>query len=327
MTVLTVFPDDDGQRADRFLRKALGDTALGEIQRLLRTGQVRTTDGKKLKNDSRVEDGEILILPDAVKQPNTPLPILSSDLKRIDIVSTILYEDDSILVINKPPGINVHPGDHKSKEASIIELVQDYLRTTPRKGLFDSALVHRIDRDTSGVLIIAKNRLSLNILLEELQSHEMEKCYLALAVGNIAPQMGSIDLPILRRETERWPKVIVDKNWQRAITHYTSLGEYQWVSLIELRLETGRMHQIRVHLSEKWVPVLGDTKYWVPLSRAFASKNPNFIVPERQLLHAYKIGFHHPQSGKLLEIIAPIPEDMSTLVKNIAPTIFQDSLR
>jgi 23S rRNA-/tRNA-specific pseudouridylate synthase len=108
-----------------------------------------------------------------------------------------------LLVINKPPGINVHPGDHKSKEVSIIELVQDYLRATPRKGLFEPSLVHRIDRDTSGVLIIAKNRLSLNILLEELQEHEMQKYYLALVAGSIAPAAGKIDLPLLRREVDR----------------------------------------------------------------------------------------------------------------------------
>jgi 23S rRNA pseudouridine1911/1915/1917 synthase len=325
MTTLSVLPDDDGQRADRFLRKALGDTALWEIQRLLRTGQIRTTEGKKLKNDSRVEDGQSIVLPEHIKQSEVQPIILATESKRIDIASIVLYEDESLLVINKPPGINVHPGDHKSKEVSIIELVQDYLRTTPRKGLFEPALVHRIDRDTSGVLIIAKNRLSLNILLEELQEHEMQKNYLALVAGSVTPASGKIDLPLLRREVERWPKVIVDKNGQRAITHYTTLGTHQGISLLELRLETGRMHQIRVHLAATWAPVLGDTKYWVSIARAFAAKHMNFIVPERQLLHAHKIWFHHPKSGKLLEIIAPVPNDMRELVKRIAPTNYQDS--
>lgn len=325
MTTLSVLPDDDGQRADRFLRKALGDTALWEIQRLLRTGQIRTTDGKKLKNDSRIEDGQYIVLPEHIKQSATQPIILPPEAKRIDIANIILFEDESILIINKPPGVNVHPGDHKSKEVSIIELVQDYLRATPRKGLFEPALVHRIDRDTSGVLIVAKNRLSLNILLEELQGHEMQKYYLALVAGTITPTSGRIDLPLLRREVERWPKVIVDKTGQKAVTHYTTLGTYQGVSLLELRLETGRMHQIRVHLSAKWAPVLGDTKYWVSISRAFAAEHPSFIVPNRQLLHAYKIGFHHPQTGRLLEITAPIPIDMRELVKKIAPTICQDS--
>jgi 23S rRNA pseudouridine1911/1915/1917 synthase len=143
--------------------------------------------------------------------------------------------------------------------------------------------------------------------------------------GSITPASGKIDLPLLRREVEHWPKVIVDKNGQRAITHYTTLGTHQGISLMELRLETGRMHQIRVHLASKWAPVLGDTKYWVSIARAFAANQLEFIVPERQLLHAYKMGFHHPQTGKLLEIIAPVPNDMRELVHKMAPTICRDS--
>jgi 23S rRNA pseudouridine1911/1915/1917 synthase len=143
------------------------------------------------------------VLPEHIKQSATQPIILPPEAKRIDIANIILFEDESILIINKPPGVNVHPGDHKSKEVSIIELVQDYLRATPRKGLFEPALVHRIDRDTSGVLIVAKNRLSLNILLEELQGHEMQKYYLALVAGTITPTSGRIDLPLLRREVER----------------------------------------------------------------------------------------------------------------------------
>ncbi len=327
MASITVDADDDGQRIDRYIRKLLPSLSLGEVYKHLRTGYIKSSIWK-LKSDSRVESWDVLIVPDILIQgsknrekikPNTV------EIQRtIDIQASILYEDDYILVINKPSGINVHPGDHKTQEVSIIELIEDYLQKEKWSALFDVALVHRLDRDTSGVLLIAKNRLSLNTLLTELQSHQMAKKYIAFCAGVPIKRQDTIRLPLQRREVTKWPKVVVSPEGQSAVTHYVVKSQNNGASSLEISLETGRMHQIRVHLSEIGCPILGDKSYGLGLARAFKISHW-YDFPTRQLLHAAALTFHHPKTNQLLKISAPLPEDMRAFSEKFGLTISQDS--
>ena len=321
MTLHTVAADDDGQRLDRYLRKLLPSSSLGDIYKYIRTGYVRSDLGKKLKSDARVQEWDSITIPEQLMEVwdiSSPKKVAAESIQRaLDITSLILFEDEDIIVLNKPPGINVHPGDHKTTEVSIIELISDYLTSRKKEGLFDTALVHRLDRDTSGVLLIAKNRISLNILLEELQGHEMQKEYLAICIGTPTKIRDSIRLPLLRREVEKWAKVIVSESGQNAITHYAQIASRKWISVLRVTLETGRMHQIRVHLSEIGCPVLGDRSYGVRIARAY-SQTAEAVRVTRQLLHASCLSFHHPRTNVLMKISSPIPWDMQTILSTLS---------
>lgn len=228
MSLHTVAADDDGQRLDRYLRKLLPESSLGDIYKHIRTGYIRSGLGKKLKTEGRIYEGDTLEIPELLTHKSiiNPVKIIEKQIlqRAIDIRSLILFEDDDLIVLNKPPGINVHPGDHKTSEVSIIELVSDYLTSRKKDGLFTVALVHRLDRDTSGTLLIAKNRISLNILLEELQDHEMQKEYIAICIGSPIKSRDTIKFPLLRREVEKGAKIIVSNDGQSAITHYRQIA-------------------------------------------------------------------------------------------------------
>lgn len=184
--------------------------------------------------------------------------------------------------------------------------------------MFSPSLVHRIDRDTTGVLLIAKDRHSLNFLLEELQAHDMQKKYLALVVGEITTK-GTIQAPLLRLENpKKEAKVRVDPLGQKAITHYQCINHSKILSLVEVLLETGRMHQIRVHMAHIKHPILGDLAYGnSTVNREFQRKNE----AARQMLHAHELIFTHPVTKKKMTLIAPVPEDMTRLIQNYLPRI------
>lgn len=169
----------------------------------------------------------------------------------------ILFEDEDLLAVNKPPRLTVHPGDHKTTEASLIELVQDYLGKRYDTPTFKPSLVHRLDRDTSGVILIAKNRPALNVLLDELQSNRFKKTYLTVTSGIPEKKRDTIKVPLLRIENAKnEAKVQVHPKGQKAVTHYETVREKEDFALLKVVLETGRTHQIRVHLSHIGCPVL-----------------------------------------------------------------------
>lgn len=251
---------DSGQRVDKFLRKYLPGAPLTGIYKAIRTGKIKL-DGKRVKNEDRLNEDQIIALhftDDILTEyrKDKTKSVTTASTKPMNFSSYIIFEDDSILAVNKPPQLNVHPGDHKTKEISLIQLAHDYLGEKSGSLTFTPSLVHRIDRDTTGVLLIAKNRHCLNFLLDELQSHGMEKTYLAVVMGQLDGK-GTINAPLLRTENAKnTPKVQIDPKGQKAVTHYESIISCETISLVTFRLETGRMHQIRVHAASLGHPIV-----------------------------------------------------------------------
>lgn len=237
----------------------------------------------------------------------------SLDTSLYDIKNDILYEDESILVVNKPSKMNVHPWDHKTTEVSLIEYVHDYLWEKYSTLTFKPSLVHRIDRDTTGCILIAKEKRVLEALLDQLQSHKIQKIYHACVRGIPQKKRGTIREKLLRIENAKnESKVRVDPAGQSATTHYQVLQEYgQEYSLLECQIETGRMHQIRVHLSYIGNPIIWDMAYGDRRTNVYFQKTYSI---HRQLLHARVLEFIHPETNKLLRIEAPYKEDFKKIL-------------
>jgi len=319
MRQIEISEADEGQRLDRYLRKFFPSAGLASIYKLARTGKIKL-DGKRVDNEHRLEAGSqlcIYLSDDQIAQYQVIAPVVEIPKNTgLDFSKWIIYEDESILAINKPAKMNVHPGDHKTTEVSIIQFAHDYFGGKYSSPMFTPSLVHRIDRDTTGVLLIAKDRHGLNFLLDELQNHRMEKRYLAIVAGKLQGKE-TIKAPLLRVENAKnESKVRVDPQGQKAITHYSSLGSGPKISLVQAELETGRMHQIRVHLASIGHPILGDNAYGnKALNREFQLRGE----AARQMLHARELVFTHPKTRKKMVVTAPIPADMQTIISSYLP--------
>lgn len=227
----------------------------------------------------------------------------------------VIYEDDDLIVINKDAGENVHPGDHKSNESSLIERVQDMLGGRYDSLAWKPSLVHRIDRDTSGVILIAKTKKMLEALLSLLQNGKMTKVYHAIVVGVPQKPRDTIRVRLQRIENAKnEAKVQIHPLGQEAITHYKTLQENvrSHYSLLECQIETGRTHQIRVHLASIGCPILGDRAYGNRSENAFALKEYKI---HRQLLHAHSLSFEHPFTRKIITLRAPYKVDMRNILE------------
>lgn len=317
-------PSDADQRIDRFCKKYLPNIALGGIYKLLRTGKIKVNKKKKDQTYKLqlwdevtfwLTDDEIFELRSSKHQWNEGKNIENISVNLLDI----LYEDDYLMIINKPSGINVHAWDHKTTESNLIDQVHDYLRGKYDSLTFRPALVHRIDRDTSGCLMIAKRKDVLESLLSSLQNHEIQKIYHAIVFWEPSQKQGVIRERLLRIENAKnEAKVRIDPSGQIATTHYVVIATknlpmtWENISLIQCRLETGRTHQIRVHLSGSLLcPIIGDKLYGNKSINAFCSRN---IGISRQMLHAYSLEFQHPISREKISIRAPYPEDFRKLL-------------
>ena len=317
-------PADAGQRLDRFVRKYLPSAPLGAIFKMLRTGKIKVN-AKKKDQTYKLElwdevsfwltDTEMEGFVQEAKWKIQNEKIDTWDIQNQAPKLSILYEDEYLMVVNKPPGINVHAGDHKTTESNIIDQVQDYLQGRYDSLTFRPALVHRIDRDTSGCLLIAKDKWALETLLTELQAHDMEKVYHAIVVWAPIKRQDTIRARLLRiPDAKNEAKVRVDEAGQSAITHYTVLQAFstnQPFSLIECRIETGRTHQIRVHMAYIGHPVLGDKAYG---DRSINSYIRRDLAITRQLLHAQSLTFVHPKTRKKLTVVAPYPSDFLSIL-------------
>ena len=290
MTRLTLTADQAGERADQFLARSVEGLTRSTAQKLLEQGAV-TAGGRALKKNAKLETGTelSLSLPD-------PEPI---DVAPQDIPLDVVYEDEDVIVINKPVGLVVHPAPGHPDGTLVNALLYhcgDSLSGI--NGQLRPGIVHRIDRDTSGLIIAAKNDAAHLALSAQLQDHSLARTYEAIVVGGLREDAGTVDAPIARHRTDR-KKMAVDPEGRRAVTHWEVLGRYRGYTHIRCRLETGRTHQIRVHMASIGHPLLGDTVY--------GAKKP---VPglAGQCLHARALTFRHPRTGEPVTVTCPLPD-------------------
>ena len=289
-----------GQRADQFLAAALDGLTRSAAQKLLEEGRV-LRGGKALKKNDRLQPGDVLTL--CIPDPS-PVEILPQDIP-LDVV----YEDGDVIVVNKPVGLVVHPAPGHP-DGTLVNALLYHCGTSLSgiNGELRPGIVHRIDRDTSGLIIAAKNDRAHLALAAQLQDHTLARVYEAVAVGGFQEDAGTVDAPIGRHPVDRKRMAVDRKNGRPAVTHWSVLGRYPGYTHLECRLETGRTHQIRVHMASIGHPLLGDTVY--------GAKKP-WPGLAGQCLHARKLRFLHPSTGAPVELECPLPDWFERVLKQI----------
>ena len=286
------------ERLDKFLSAMLPDQSRSYLQKIIKDGNV-LVNGEPKKSSYRLEDGY---------EVTADLPELKSpDIEPENIPLDILYEDDSILMVNKPKGMVVHPSaGHYTGTLVNAVLWHCQGQLSGINGVSRPGIVHRIDKDTTGVLVVCKNDAAHNAVAAQLKEHSITRKYRAIVHGVIKEDEGTVDAPIGRHPTERKKMASGVKNGKRAVTHYRVLERFQGYTYVECQLETGRTHQIRVHMASIHHPLLGDTVYG-------PAKDSHHL--EGQTLHAMVLGLIHPVTGEYLEVEAPLPEYFENLLK------------
>lgn len=280
---------ETGQRLDVFLSNCLMDKSRSYLQLLIEEGNVLVNQKLK-KSNYKLRENEIVVI-------QIPNPI-DLDVAAEDIPIEILFEDKDVIVINKPQGMVVHPAPGNYSGTLVNALLNHCKDLSGINGIARPGIVHRIDKDTSGILVIAKNDYAHNSLSEQLKEHTMTRVYNALVEGVIKEEVGTIDAPLARHPVERI-KIAVVPGGRKAVTHYQVLERFKEHTLIECRLETGRTHQIRVHMAYIKHPLVGDPVY--------GFKKQKFHL-QGQMLHAKKLGFIHPSKREYMEFETELPE-------------------
>lgn len=291
-----------GERIDKFLSCRLEEVSRSYIQKLIKEGHV-SVNGKPVKANYKLGAGDKI----SVEIPEAKEP----DILPEDIPLDILYEDQDILVVNKPKGMVVHPAaGHYS--GTLVNALMYHCKDSLSgiNGVMRPGIVHRIDMDTTGSLLVCKNDEAHRILAEQLKEHTIRREYHAIVYGNIKEDTGTVDAPIGRHPTDRKKMSINHKNGKQAVTHYEVLERFGNFTYIRCRLETGRTHQIRVHMASLHHPLLGDEVYG-PSSR------PPFPGLKGQVLHAKILGIYHPATGEYMEFDAPLPEYFVDLLQKL----------
>ena len=281
-----------GQRADQFLSTALEGLTRSAAQKLLEGGHV-VCGGKALKKNDRLKEGDKLtvVIPDP-----SPVEILPQDIP-LDVV----YEDQDVIVVNKPVGLVVHPAPGHPDGTLVNALLFHCGQSLSGiNGQLRPGIVHRIDRDTSGLLIAAKNDVAHLALADQLQDHSLYREYEAVVIGNLKEDTGTISLPIARHPTDRKRMAVNHLTGRPAVTHWTVLARYPGYTHVQCRLETGRTHQIRVHMAAQGHPVLGDPVY--------NGQRKGFPELAGQCLHARRLSFQHPRTGERITVACPLPD-------------------
>ena len=305
--------DRSGERLDAFLSRALPEISRSAAQKLIAEGNV-LLDGKPAKKNDRLEHGQTVSV--TIPEPK-PVDVTPTEMQ-LDIV----YEDEDVAVINKPKGLVVHPAAGHQDDTLVNGLL--YAMGDSLSGIngeLRPGIVHRIDKDTSGLLVVAKNDRAHQSLAEQIQVHSAGRRYFAVVYGCPREETGTIQAPIARHPVDR-KKMAVLAGGREAITHYQVLEHYQGYTLMKFRLETGRTHQIRVHMNYIGHPLFNDERYGGSEIRkgTIYAKYTQFIrncfkLLPRQALHAKTLGFVHPRSGELVHFDSPIPSDMQELIE------------
>ena len=286
-----------GDRIDKFLSDQCEELSRSFIQKLLKSGEVFVSQ-KPVKASYKVSEGDVITfeVPEAVEP----------EIVAEDIPLDIVYEDHDVILVNKPKGMVVHPAaGHYS--GTLVNALMFHCKDdlSGINGVLRPGIVHRIDMDTTGVLIACKNDLAHNSIAEQLKEHSITRRYQAIVHGVLKQDEGTVDAPIGRHPQDRKKMCINQQNGKHAVTHYKVLKRFDKFTHIECRLETGRTHQIRVHMASLGHPLLGDAVYG-------PAKSPHKL--QGQTLHAGILGFVHPRTGEYMEYSAPLPEYFERLL-------------
>ena len=286
-----------GDRIDKFLSEQCEELSRSFIQKLLKSGEVFVGQ-KPVKASYKVSEGDVITfeVPEAVEP----------EIVAEDIPLDIVYEDHDVILVNKPKGMVVHPAaGHYSR--TLVNALMFHCKDdlSGINGVLRPGIVHRIDMDTTGVLIACKNDLAHNSIAEQLKEHSITRRYRAIVHGVLKQDEGTVDAPIGRHPQDRKKMCINQQNGKHAVTHYKVLKRFDKFTHIECRLETGRTHQIRVHMASLGHPLLGDAVYG-------PAKSPHKL--QGQTLHAGILGFVHPRTGEYMEYSAPLPEYFERLL-------------
>jgi 23S rRNA pseudouridine1911/1915/1917 synthase len=287
-----------GQRLDRYLLSVLTDLSRTRIQQLIEDETVLVNGrASKASYALRLHD-EVSLLEQVAQLRDTKPQLLPLD---------VIYEDADLLIINKAVGMVVHPAPGHARDTLVNALLAHYPELQRVGSEMRPGIVHRLDKDTSGLLIVAKNTATLNAFMEQMKQHKIVKRYLALVEGVMSLEQGSIDAPIGRDPRHRQRMAITVKESRQARTHFRVLRRFARHTLLLLQLETGRTHQVRVHLQAIGHPIVGDSTY--------GSKSTlGGHTLHRQFLHAYQLCFSHPHTGVMMEFEAPLPTDLQNIL-------------
>ena len=283
--------DTQGERLDAFLARSMENMSRSAVQKLVEEGHV-LLGGKKAKKNDKLNIGDEISV--TVPEPK------EVDIAPTEMALDIVYEDDDVLVINKPKGLVVHPAAGHQDDTlvnGLLHAMQGQLSGI--NGELRPGIVHRIDKDTSGLLAVAKNDYAHVMLASQLKDHTMARTYECIVCGSFREDSGTVDAPIGRHPTDRKKMCVTQRNSKEAVTHWEVIARYRGYTHIRCRLETGRTHQIRVHMAHIGHPILGDTVY--------GHKKPE-LGQDSQCLHAGALCFRHPRDGRPVMVFAPLPE-------------------
>ena len=297
---MTLFPDIPGERLDAYLARAAEGMTRSAAQRLIEEGCV-LRNGKPAKKNDKLNPGDRI----EVSLPE----VKETEIVPTDIPLDIVYEDEDVIVINKPKGLVVHPAAGHQEDTLVNGLL--FARAETLSGIngeLRPGIVHRIDKDTSGLLAVAKNDLAHVVLASQLKDHTMARTYEAIVCGSFREDSGTVDAPIGRHPSDRKKMCVTQRNSREAVTHWEVVARYRGYTHIRCRLETGRTHQIRVHMAHIGHPILGDTVY------GHKSKE---LGQDSQCLHAGTLCFAHPRDGRPIMVFAPLPEYFQKVLEKL----------
>ena len=298
--VMEITPEMEGERIDKCISNYLESLSRSYIQKIIKDGTAYVNDAVvKANYKVKVDDKVQFEIPDC-EEPDIPPQ---------DIPLDILYEDKDILIVNKPKDMVVHPAPGHY-EGTLVNAIMFHCKDelSGINGVLRPGIVHRIDKDTTGSIIICKNDEAHRKIAQQLKEHSITRKYRAIVYGRIMEEEGTVNAPIGRHPTDRKKMAINEKNGKPAVTHYKVLERFDKYTYIECQLETGRTHQIRVHMTSIGHPLLGDEVYG-------SGKNPYHL--QGQTLHAMILGFVHPSTGEYMEFTAPLPEYFVKLLEKL----------
>lgn len=299
---MTLFADTAGERLDAFLARSDLNLSRSAAQKLLDEGCV-SLNGKPGKKNDRLNPGDTV-------EVTLPEP-KEIDVEAKDIPLDIVYEDEDVVVINKPKGLVVHPAPGHQDDTLVNGLL--YALGDSLSGIngeLRPGIVHRIDKDTSGLLAVAKNDLAHTVLASQLVDHTMARTYEAIVCGTLKEDSGTVDAPIGRHPTDRKKMCVTQRNSKNAVTHWEVVQRYRGYTHIRCHLETGRTHQIRVHMAYIGHPILGDTVY---------GHKKKELGQDTQCLHAGALCFRHPRDGRPVMVFAPLPDYFKDVLSKLQP--------